>query len=239
MLFPRVNLQRELESFRKRNISEEELLEQVRIILKEREEENQRVLQRLQEGEFSDSNDFNIDKLETNRIFHISHIKKIAIAYRLRFLPTHYFKSSFPSETIEQITWLEKEHETTLKGLQIVAPSKHFKLENADDPIIFAPIGNDYFYLIHKWGKDLHPLRKLVMWPLKCIENLGIFVFLISFIIAIIFRELFYSGYRETYQFIMLYMFSFKSILGLIFFYGIALGKNFSESIWKSKYYNL
>ena len=239
MILPRVNLQRKLEDFRNSSISEKEILEQVQHILRKADEERQEVLHRLQDGEIADSNELAVDKLEANRIFHISHIRKIAISYRLRFLPTVYFKSPFPLETIHEISRLESEHGTSLKGFQILAPSKHFKLENADDPILFAPIGNDYFYLIHKWGRDLHPLRKLLMWPLRCIENLGIFVFLFSFVIAVLFRELFYSGYRETYQFIMIYMFSFKSILGLIFFYGIALGKNFNESIWKSKYYNL
>mgnify|MGYP006189366675 CR=1 FL=1 len=239
MLLPRVNLQRKLEVFRNRSTSEEELLEQVRLVLKTRDKENLRVLESLQNGNASGSNDFIFDTLDTGRIFHISHIREIAITYRLRFLPTKYFKSPFPPETLQEIRRLEKDHGIWLQDFHILAPSKHFKLENADDPILFAPMGNDYFYLVHKWGRDLHPLRKLMMWPLKCIENLGIFVFLFSFVVALLFRELFYAGYRETYQFIMLYMFSFKSILGLIIFYGIALSKNFNNSIWKSKYYNL
>lgn len=238
-MLPRINLQRKLETSRNRSVTEERILGQVHDILKKREEVNQQVLERLQEGAAADSNDFDFDRLEVQRIFHLSHIKEIAITYRLRFLQTRYFKSPFPSETLYEIHRLEQIHQTRLEGFQILAPSKHFKLENADDPILFAPIGNDYYYLVHKWGRDLHPLRKLVMWPLKSIENLGIFAFLFSFALTFLIREIFYSGYRETSQFIMLFMFTFKSILGLILFYGIALGKNFNECIWKSKYYNL
>lgn len=238
MVFKRVNLQQKLEAFRNRNVSETELLRQVQVIFEQEQEKDEAILKRIQDGEISDFNSFVFDHLEARRIFHISHIKKLCVDYRLRFLPSRYFKSSLPVEALQEIKRLEKEHKTQLQGFKIMAPSKHFKLENADDPILFAPIGNDYYYLIHKWGKDLHPLRKLVMWPLKCIENLVIFVFLGSFIGALVFRELFYSQYRATSEFIMLYLFTFKSIIGLILFYGIALGKNFNSSIWKSKYHN-
>ena len=238
MVFKRVNLQQKLEAFRNRNVSEEELLWQVKEILDREQENEEAIVKRLQEVETSDHNDFVFDLLESRRIFHISHIRKLSIDYRLRFLPSRYFKSNLPLEALQEIKRLEKEHHTQLKGFRVMAPSKHFKLENADDPILFAPIGNNYYYLIHKWGQDLHPLRKLVMWPLKCIENLMIFVFLGSVVGALIFRELFYSQYRATSEFIMLYLFTFKSILGLILFYGIALGKNFNSAIWKSRYHN-
>ena len=238
MLFKRVNLQRKLETFRNQNVSEAELLEQVQAILIQDEIREEAILERLQEDSSTASNDFIFDDLEAGRIFHIYHIKRLCIDYRLRFLDTRYFKSPLPAEALQEIKRLEKEHDTELKGFKIMAPAKHFKLENADDPILFAPIGNDYYYRIHKWGNDLHPLRKLMMWPLRCIENLGISVFLFSFVGALVFRELFYSQYRSTSEFIMLYLFTFKSILGLILFYGIALGKNFNSSIWRSKYYN-
>lgn len=237
-MLKRVNLQRKLEAFRDRSVSEEELLEQVQAIFRQEQEKEEAILERLHEGGICNSNDFKVDKMDTGRIFYLSHIKKLCIEYRLRFLEVRYFKSSLPIEALQEIKRLEKEHQTELRGFRIMAPSKHFKLENADDPILFAPIGNDYYYRVHKWGKDLHPLRKLVMWPLKSIENLGIFVFLFSFLGALVFREVFYSQYRSTSEFIMLYLFTFKSVLGLILFYGIALGKNFNSCIWKSKYYN-
>lgn len=238
MVFKRVNLQHKLEAFRDRNVSEDELLGQVQAILKQEQEKDEAILEQLQEGGNCTYNDFVFEEMETERIFHISHIKKLCIDYRLRFLETKYFKSSIPTEALQEIKRLEREHQTKLQGFRIMAPSKHFKLKNADDPILFAPIGNDYYYRIHKWGKDLHPLRKLAMWPLKSLENLGIFVFLSSFLGALLIREIFYSQYQATSEFIMLYLFTFKSILGLILFYGIALGKDFNSSIWKSKYYN-
>ena len=95
------------------------------------------------------------DLLETDKIFHIDQIKKLAINFRLRFLDSHLFKNQIPDEAITKIRVLEKNHKTTLQGFKIIAPSKTFQLENYDDPLLFAPIGNNYYYLIHKWGNDL------------------------------------------------------------------------------------
>ena len=79
----------------------------------------------------------------------------------MRFLDLKYFKNDLPQEAFDKIAQLEGEHNTTLAGFKIMAPSKLFRLKDTDDPLLFVPIGNDYFYLIHQWGDDLHPLEKL------------------------------------------------------------------------------
>lgn len=233
-----IDLRQELEKFRNQRIAEEDLLEQVYAVLEVEQEKESRILERLHQGSSGNENSLDPDLLENTRIFHRSHIKAICIRYRLRFLDTRYFKADLPEEALLEIKRLEKLHGTTLQGFKIIAPSKHFKLENADDPILMAPLGNDYYYLVHKWGHDLHPLRKFLMWPMRNVENLVIFTFFFSFLLTFGIRELFFSRYQETSEFIMLYMFTFKAMVGIIVFYGIALGKNFSSAIWKSKYYN-
>ena len=112
-------------------------------------------------------NNFDLDKLATANIFHIDNIKNTCIDYRLRFLDLKYFKNDLPQEAFDKIARLEAVHGTTLSGFKIMAPSKLFRLKNTDDPLLFVPIGNDYFYLIHQWGDDLSPFRKLFMWPFK------------------------------------------------------------------------
>ncbi len=240
MLFERINLQHELENLRKREIPTELLLEEVQKILQQEEDHEKAILRRLEEGDPSDidGNDLEFELLESDRIFHISQIKKICVEYRLRFLSTKYFKGDLPSEAIFATKELEKKHHTTLRGFQIIAPAKYFRLENADDPMLFAPIGNGYFYLIHKWGKDIHPLRKMAMWPLKNFETLIIFSFFFSFFLTFGIREVFFSRFQETSQFLILFLYTFKSTLALIFFYGISLGKNFSSGNWNSRFYN-
>ena len=120
----------------------------------------------------SKSNNFDFDKLERNRIFHLNSIKKTCIDFRLRFLDHKYFKNSLPKEAFLEISKLESVHNTMLSDFKIMAPSKLFRLKNTDDPLLFVPLGNNYFYLVHKWGNDLHPYRKLLMWPLKSLWNI-------------------------------------------------------------------
>ena len=240
MLLERVNLQREMEALRRKEMKEQEILEEVRRVLKRDQETEEEILQRISEGdgEGDDSNNFNFDLLESGRIFHLSQIKKICVDYRLRFLNTRFYKGDLPQEAISAVKELESKHEVKLQGFKMVAPAKYFRLENADDPMLFAPLGNNYYYLIHKWGTDMHPLRKLLMWPLRNLENLLIFSFFFSFLFTFGIREVFFSRFRETSEFLILFLYSFKSVIALTFFYGISLGKNFSSGNWNSKFYN-
>ncbi|SOC80552.1 hypothetical protein SAMN06296241_2104 [Salinimicrobium sediminis] len=240
MLVERVNLQRKLEALRNKEMEEEKLLEEVQRILEEEKTFEADIIKRISEGdpEGIDHNNFIFDLLESGRIFHLSQIKKICITYRLRFLNTSYFKGDLPQEAISAVKQIERAHSTTLQNFKIIAPAEFFRLENADDPMLFAPIGNDYFYLIHKWGKDMHPLRKMMKWPLKNLENLIIFSFFASFLLSFGIREIFFSSFQKTSEFLVIFMYTFKSVIGLVFFYGIALGKNFSSGNWNSKFYN-
>ena len=54
-------------------------------------------------------NNFDFDRLETHRIFHLNQIKKVCIDYRLRFLDLKYFKGNIPNEGVEKIIQLEKD----------------------------------------------------------------------------------------------------------------------------------
>ncbi len=185
------------------------------------------------------SNPFNIDLLDKNRIVHIQAIKDTCVDYRLRFLDTAFFKNEFPEEAISKIRALEKEHDIAIQGFKIMAPSKLFKLENADDPLLFAPMGNGYYYLIHKWGNDLHGLRKALVWPVKNFENLVFSVFVASILLtAISPMQLFTKGAIGMQEYVLLFLFMFKAVAAVVLYYGFAAGKNFNTAIWDSKYFN-
>ena len=94
-------------------------------------------------------NAFNFDLLDRNKIYHLEQIKKVSINYRLRFLDLKYFKNKLPESAHQDIQQLETLHETHLSGFKIMAPSALFRLEKADDPLLFAPLGNDFYYLVH------------------------------------------------------------------------------------------
>ncbi|MFD1095320.1 hypothetical protein [Salegentibacter chungangensis] len=234
----RTNVEKQLLKTRNKRISQENLLDQINDIFREQEISDVAIIENLTEGDAVESNNFNFDLLESERIFHLSDIEKICIDYRLRFLDSKYFKGEIPYDALIRIKEIEKNHNISLKGFKIIAPSKLFKLENADDPLLMAPMGNDYFYLVHKWGGDLHPLRKTLMWPFKTLENFAILLLATSFLLALMVPEGMFSYRQTTAEFFMIFFFIFKWIAGLAIFFGFKKGKNFSSAIWRSKYYN-
>ena len=182
------------------------------------------------------TNTFDIDQLEADRIFHKSHIKTICIDYRLRFLDSRFFKGSYPQTALDEIKYLENKHQIHLEGFKIIAPSKMFVLYKTDDPLLFAPIGNGYFYLIHKWGNDLHPLRKLLVWPYKHFESLAATVLLISIFLTLLVPDGLFTKTPTMKEDMLVFLFIFKSLAAVVIYYAFAQGKNFNTAIWNSKY---
>ncbi len=242
MLLKRTNIKHQLEKLRDKNQTPENWRDQVQAIFVQETKKELQILSTLKNsivGGDDLTNHFDFDQLDSSRIFHIDQIERICIDYRLRFLDTKFFKGKIPQEAVSTIKQLEKDHQISLKGFKIIAPSKLFKLENADDPLLFAPMGNSYFYLIHKWGNDLHPLRKLAMWSFKSLENLLILTLIVSVILtALIPNGLFTNDPTTVSTFLLELFFMFKSVAAIVLFYGVAKGKNFNPAIWRSKYYN-
>lgn len=239
MLLQKTNIQEKLHRERgKLKRSNENRLQEVYQILENLDNEMSRIENNLSKPSKIEANAFEFDLLESSRIYHLEEIKNICIDYRLRFLDSKYFKGEIPVEGISKIKSLEREHNIELKGFKIIAPSKLFKLEDKDDPLLFAPIGNGYFYLIHQWGNDLHPLRKMLMWPFKNIVNLGLVVLLVSFLATLLIPEGLFSKSSSATEFWIIYFFMFKCLASVVIFYGFALGKNFNPAIWNSKYFN-
>lgn len=183
-------------------------------------------------------NAFDFDKLDTNRIFHLNHIRDICIDYRLRFLDVSRFKGGIPEAALTQQKAIENTHNTQLDQLKIMAPSKLFKLDSADDPLLFAPMGNDYYYLIHKWGNDMSPLRKAFVWPFKNIITMCISLLLVSLAITWVMPLHLFNPNPTLSDFLLIFLFVFKSIAAVAIYYAFALGKNFNRAIWDSRYYN-
>lgn len=181
-------------------------------------------------------NRFNFDLLNSEDIYSIDTIKDICIDYRLRFLDIKYFKNDLPKEAFDKIAAIERNHATTLSGFKIMAPSKLFRLKNTDDPLLFVPLGNNYYYLIHQWGDDLHPFRKYLMWPFKNIWNLLLLILVISWFVTLMTPIGLFTKSADWSSFWMLYFFMFKAIAAVVLYFGFALGKNFNPAIWNSKY---
>ena len=238
MLLKRTNIEEKLSLATQRDVSQEQVLNEVYELLKIDSNNEARIKQTIEEGSKNVQNNFSFDLLETHRIYHLDQIKTICIDYRLRFLNSKYFKGEIPQEAISKIKALEKAHNIELEGFKIIAPSKLFRLEDKDDPLLFVPIGNKYFYLIHRWGNDLHPLRKILAWPFKNIVNLTALLVVIAYLITLLVTNGLFSKEGSRAEFWIIYFFMFKAIASVVIFYGFALGKNFNPAIWNSKYFN-
>ncbi len=235
-MFQKINIHEKLIKERKKAYDPETLLNNYKQILELSDIKRESILETLKKSDNNHINIFDIDKVDGSKIFHVSQIKKICADYRLRFLNSVHFIKEYPSEAISKIRELENTHNTKISGFKIVAPLKAFKLKKADDPLLFAPMGNDYYYLIHKWGEDLHPLRKLKCWSFKNIENLLISLTLISIVFTYFTYPFFISNEPSFGYLLMLFMFYFKGVVGMFFIFFGSSGKNFSEYSWQSQY---
>lgn len=219
-LLPRTNIEQSLNRLKTKNIDQHE-------------KELKDLINHLNINSF---NSFDFEKLDANKIYSINTIKRVCIDYRLRFLDIKYFKNKLPNEVSQKINSLEKVHNTKVGEFKIMAPSALFRLEKTDDPLLFVPLGNNYYYLVHKWGNDLHPFRKLSMWPFKNIWNLLFAILLFSFLVTEITPLTLFTKSPNTSSYWMLLFFMFKAIASVVLYFGFALGKNFNPAIWNNKY---
>jgi len=223
---------------RRKVMDEDTVMAAVANILANADTERAAVQANLENHKPANGNAFDLGLLDMDNIFHLDQIRNICIDYRLRFLGSHLFKGKLPEEAISKVKALEKAHSTTLQGFMIMAPSKQFHLESYDDPLLFAPIGNGYFYLIHKWGNDLSRFRKLAVRPVRDFVNLLGSLALASFLFAVVITALLFKGTDTDVFLLIAFLFSFKSFCGIALYYCFWKGKNFNSSIWDSPYYN-
>ena len=226
----KVNLFEELINERSKQITSEELRSAIKSIWSK----DDQIKKSLNKKNDNKHNDLKFDKMKTRNIFHKDTIKKICVRYRLRFLDSNLFKGEYPKNITKIIGKIERNHNTTLSNFMIMAPSKLFKIKSPDDPILFVPIGNDYYYLIHKWGEEFNYLRKLMVLPFKNIDNLTIFSVLVSVLFALL-GKLFMPSLTFSEVFI-LFLFLVKGFIFIFFYMFFLTRRNFSESIWNSKY---
>lgn len=231
-----LNLQSLLKKDRDKHINSQDLKVLVQRIFDEKEASRARIKSKLDKPNSSYANNLTFDILDIDKIFHIDSIKKLCINYRLRFLDTHFFKGDYPSELYSIIPDLEMAHKTKLENFKIIAPSKLFRLKSKEDPLLFVPIGNGYYYLVYKWGRDLKSWRKLLVWPFKNVNTLiftSIFLSLASTAIA----SALFNDFSDT-QLFVIFIFNIKTFVFITFYLLFMMRKNFNESIWNSKYKN-
>ena len=231
-----LNLQNALKKDRDRRISSQDLKAIVQRIFDQKEASKAQINSKLDKKNTAYQNSITFDDLDVDRIFHIDSIEKLCIKYRLRFLDTHLFKGDYPNELYSIIPELEATHDTQLENFKIMAPSKLFRLKTKEDPLLFVPIGNGYYYLVHKWGNDLKTYRKFLVWPSKNVNTL-IFTSIFLSLASTAASALLFNKLSDT-QLFVIFVFNIKTFVFITFYLLFMMRKNFNESIWDSKYKN-
>lgn len=215
-------------------------LKAYRQLLKEDLAEEKRIAKMIRSKTPAGAQPVALNNLELERIYHIKHIEQICIEYRLRFLDSHRFKSSIPPEAISKLKHLQRKNNVEITDFKIIAPARLFQLDEKDkDPILFIPLGSDLYYLVHKWGKDLHPLRKVLVYPFRRFETLFKTLLGLAAVIALCIPSDVMMGPKDESSLpirFILFFYLFIAFSGLTALYGFSRMKNFNSNLWKSPY---
>ncbi|HRG60119.1 MAG TPA: hypothetical protein PK323_14285 [Bacteroidia bacterium] len=223
-------------------LKQESILDQVGAILNANVQLDEDVLYRLQHASIEPL--LNVDLLDENEksnLCTLQQIKTICVKYNLRFLDSTFFKAAFPYEAISKIKAFESKHQIKIKSFKIIAPAEVFQLEDCNkDPLLFAQLADNRYYLIHQWGNDLAWYRGIISYPTKSIYSYFIFMWLPALIIAfgIPFQWLNVAPENELNMRLWLTVHSFIALFFFVIFLGSTAHKNFSDNSWDSKYYN-
>ncbi len=236
-----VNLEEELRAGRNKagRIGEDEALKAFQKMIEREDALDDRILANIFGGG-EEVSTLNWTHLDPDGIFHIGQIKKLCTDYRLRFLDGRYFKGEIPYEAVAKIKRLQRKADQEITGYKILAPAPMFNLKNKDkDPLLFIPIGKDHFYLVHKWGHDLHPLRKLAVMPFRNFKSLLATVAGFALLIVMSIPDSVYMGpYDKSAGAlrVIFFFYLFIAFSGLTALYGFSRMKNFNSELWNSRY---
>ncbi len=178
--------------------------------------------------------------LDADRIYSLEEIRQLCIEYRLRFLDASRFANEIPQEAFDEIRKIQQTEQKVLEGYKIVAPASMFHLIEKDkDPMLFLDLGNDKYYLIHKWGKDLKVWRKWLVFPMRSFETFLFTLVSVALIGALIPSDSMMMGPYDSSALPIRVIFFFYLIIalsGLGSLYGYSRMKDFSDKLWNSKY---
>jgi len=243
-MFDQVNLEKALHGIRKErlNTSEQDVvLSEVKSLFEADWEKEQNIYSTLTAGAI-DAHLPEGHRLDESRIFAIEDIKKLCIKYRLRFLSTKHFEKPFPQEAIQAIKQTEKLSEESITAFMIAAPASMFKLSDVNkDPLLFAPLADGRFYLIHQWGGDMSAMRSVLYWPLAKLSNLLITVVLFSFLLSAVLPTAWLSPFTTSYfnfYRVAFFVWNIAFFSGMISYFWFATHQKFSVHAWNSKYFN-
>ncbi len=174
---------------------------------------------------------------DPERVYHVDTIRELCITYRLRFLEAGLFKGPIPPQAVHAIRVLEKRTGAPMQGFHIMAPGDRFKLCDSEvDPLLFVPLGDDLYYLVHKWGNDLSRWRMIKGFPVRTPAHLAAAVLVLAVILTWSVPEQWLMAWQVN-RFLMLVwntlVLTSFTVFGWFAFFG-----QFSVHNWNSRYFN-
>ncbi len=231
----------EIERLERLLLGQEDLLGEVHSLLAE--EQKQDDLIRAMVLSASGDRPVRVRGMDPDRVYHLDSIKALCIRYRLRFLPSGLFKGDIPNQTVHAIRALERKVESPMSSFLMMAPADRFQLCDTEvDPLLFVPLGEGCYYLVHKWGSDLSPLRAALNWPFRTLAHLAVSVLVLGVVLALFVpSELiandpnasFWGGPRLLMMFWSTMVCASFTVFGWFAFFG-----QFSAEAWNSRYFN-
>lgn len=179
---------------------------------------------------------------DPDRIFSLRTIERLCVKYRLRFLAGGLYRGEIPPQAVQAVRALERRADEPLTSFFILAPASRFQLcDSAVDPLLFIPLGNNAFYLVHKWGRDLGRTRAVLNWPLRRPVHLAVSVLVVAFMLtALVPMRLlsadgatFFTGQRLLFLFWSVMTMGGFTVFGWFAFFG-----QFSAQAWNSRHFN-
>jgi hypothetical protein len=246
MIFSPVNIREELIRERElRKGKEQSLLSQALGLLKRAADKDKQILDRLKTPNYDPLQPLSLLKYDANRLFSADDIHEICTRYRLRFLESSSFKNDFPPDVLFEINRFEKENDLQIDKFRMIAPPDMFRLEDrcTKDPLLFAQVNENAYYLIHQWGTDLAWYRRILVWPLQNIYSFAYTLLAVAIVLAAL-APIDWLIRNETdpeqiiYYRIAFFIHSLILLVGFGLFLGLTFRKNFSVHEWDNPCFN-
>lgn len=184
----------------------------------------------------SDRSGENRFDLAVERMYHISHIRDLCTVYRLRFLDAKVYRRPVPEEAYEHLQSIGAHSLDEQVSFKILAPAEAFHLTYGDkDPMLFMPIGDGVYYLVHKWGGEINRWRKWMVYPVRSFSTFLKVLFVAAFLFQwLIPSEVMLGGMMGNITTLRIWMtfHVFIAFLGVSAMFLYPALKNFNGALW-------
>jgi hypothetical protein len=140
--------------------------------------------------------------LPPDRVFTTEAIQKVCLMYGLRFLQTDLYKGELDAAIPAKLAEFKAINDGHLSypcprshpdrkarvdcHFRIAAPTESFELQDRPkDPLLFARVGADHWYLVHKWGNDLSVWNRVKNWNWQAILIAAIITACVTFVATV------------------------------------------------------